>query len=190
MCGAHRSYEFGYNPFNISNNLLHLQELVKISFKSLNQTKKELGKGGHFWKDFKENLVVWYINRKLVFLFVLQYCGGNLTFFRPFYGVWMWIKYFLNVQLVFLKTILTWLRYFYLILFLLNCVKLAMVPAFPNYSQELKIRVFKMFPLDRHFPIWRIISIYLMETPMLYLILVLYTYLMFHIFTLGFFFKT
>lgn len=64
-----------------------------------------------------------------------------------------------------------------------------MVPAFPNYSQELKIRVFKMFTLDRHFPIWRMISIYLMETPMLYLILVLYIYLMFLIFTLGFFFQ-
>lgn len=65
LCGAHRSYEFVYNPFQISNNLLHLQELVKICFKSLNQTKKDLGKGGHFWKDFKEKLDVWYINRKL-----------------------------------------------------------------------------------------------------------------------------
>lgn len=64
-----------------------------------------------------------------------------------------------------------------------------MVPAFPNYSQELKIRVFKMFTLDRHCPMWRMISIYLMETPMLYLILVLYTYLMFHILHLAFFSK-
>lgn len=63
-----------------------------------------------------------------------------------------------------------------------------MVPAFPNYSQELKIRVFKMFTLDRHFQIWRMISIYLMETPMLYLILVLYTYFS-HFYT-WLFFKT